>query len=54
MVTPASEVHHKIPFDQGVTPGQIDDLAFNYDNLQSLCIPCHSEIHDELNKTNSK
>lgn len=54
MVNPASEVHHKIPFDRGVTPEQIDELAFDYDNLQSLCIPCHSEIHDQLSKTNSK
>lgn len=52
-VNTASEVHHKLPFDRGVTQEQIDELAFDFDNLMSLCIPCHSEIHDELSKTNS-
>ena len=51
-INPASEVHHKIPFDTGVTIEQTEELAFDYDNLMSLCIPCHSEIHDELNKNN--
>jgi len=49
-VNQASEVHHRIPFDTGVTPEQIEELAFDFDNLMSLCIPCHSEIHDELDR----
>lgn len=51
-VNQASEVHHVIPFDRGVTPEQTEEFAFDFDNLMSLCIPCHSEIHEQL-KTNS-
>lgn len=53
-VVPAAEVHHKIPFDRGRTPQEVDDLAFDMDNLQSLCDPCHDEAHEELNKCNKQ
>jgi len=43
MVVMAQEVHHKIPFQTGTTPEEIERLAFDYDNLESLCIPCHKE-----------
>lgn len=49
-VVPAVEVHHKIPFDWGRTAEEVDDLAFDFGNLSSLCDPCHDEAHDELNK----
>jgi len=39
----AEEIHHKIPFQTGRTPEKIEVLAFDWDNLQSLCIPCHKE-----------
>jgi 5-methylcytosine-specific restriction protein A len=41
-VTPTKEVHHKIPFD--VDP----DLAFEWENLESLCCDCHEIRHKEL------
>lgn len=41
-VTQTEEVHHIIPFD--VNP----DLAYDYDNLMSLCSECHSKIHKTL------
>jgi 5-methylcytosine-specific restriction endonuclease McrA len=47
-VTPTSEVHHKKPFDTGRTEEEIEELAFDYDNLKSVCEPCHEEAHKEL------
>jgi len=49
-VTPASEVHHKKPFDEGQTQEEIESLAFDWDNLESDCEPCHEEAHKELKK----
>ena len=47
-VTPMSQVHHKKPFDTGVTPEEIESLAFDYDNTESLCEKCHEIRHKEL------
>jgi 5-methylcytosine-specific restriction protein A len=41
-IRPTDEVHHIVPFD--IRP----DLAFDWDNLQSLCLDCHDEIHKNL------
>ena len=38
-LTPAEEVHHKLPLSQGGTHEQR--------NLIALCQPCHSKIHAE-------
>lgn len=43
-----AEVHHKIPFDRGRTPEEVESLAFDWDNLESLCEPCHEKRHKEL------
>lgn len=51
-IIPAEEVHHKIPFDYGTTPEEIELLAFDWDNLESVCEPCHKDAHKEL-KNNS-
>ena len=41
--TPAQQVHHKVKF---VLNGRIlKELAFFFDNLQSICSDCHSKIH---------
>ena len=47
-VTPTKEVHHKIPFDTGTTQEEIEYLAFNWNNLQSVCNPCHKDEHKKL------
>jgi len=47
LTEPVKEVHHKIPFDIN----DIDyDLAYDYDNLISLCIACHKEAHEKLHQ----
>lgn len=45
IVTVTQEIHHIIPIDVY----NLDEyLAFDIDNLQSLCTKCHAEIHKEL------
>lgn len=44
MVVTAKEVHHIKPFE-------IDydlSLAYDYDNLISLCVECHKKAHERL------
>ena len=38
------EVHHIIPFDIN----DYERLAFDYDNLVSLCVECHRAAHRKL------
>lgn len=41
----ADDVHHIQSFMSVDNPEAIKALAFDYDNLMSLCDECHSEIH---------
>lgn len=43
-VTPALDVHHKIPILTDI------DKAFDEDNLMSLCRKCHLKIHEQLRR----
>lgn len=45
----ATEVHHVIPIAYITDPAEQEALAFNVNNLQSLCRECHYEIHRKLN-----
>jgi 5-methylcytosine-specific restriction endonuclease McrA len=42
------EVHHKKPFEWGIDEAEKESLAFDADNLESLCGPCHDVRHLEL------
>ncbi len=42
------EVHHIRPFQTGTTPEEIEILAFDWDNLQSLCVECHKKEDQEI------
>jgi 5-methylcytosine-specific restriction protein A len=44
-IEPATQVHHITPFMQGTTIEQIRFLGFDYNNLMSLCEPCHQKKH---------
>ena len=41
----ASVVHHKIEVESGLTPADCKRLAFDLNNLESVCPQCHREIH---------
>lgn len=45
-VTPATEVHHKIPFLRGRTEEERTELLLDDTNLMSVCRECHLEIHN--------
>lgn len=46
-VTPAEDVHHKVSFMSVYDPGQRKRLAFDFENLMSLCKRCHQKVHNE-------
>lgn len=48
IVKQADEVHHKIPFDWGRNEAERQAFAFDYENLISVCMKCHDELHEEL------
>lgn len=46
VVKPAIDVHHKRSFmSVSVAEGR-DELAYDMDNLMSLCKECHQKIHN--------
>lgn len=45
---PAEEVHHITPILTGETDLEMQELAFDGNNLMSLCRDCHHKIHEEL------
>lgn len=47
-VTPATLVHHRIPIETALTRAGMEELAYRWSNLQSLCRPCHSDIHQRM------
>lgn len=44
-VTPADDVHHIVSFMSTDNPVTRKHLAFDYNNLMSLCKQCHSDKH---------
>lgn len=47
-VTPAIDVHHAVSFMQASGPAERYQLAFDYNNLMSLCKQCHQKIHNHV------
>ena len=44
-VTPAVEVHHIVPVEDGVNFEHMRELAYSYTNLMSCCHDCHVKQH---------
>ncbi len=44
-VTPTEDVHHIISFMSVKDPYERRKLAYDYDNLESLCRACHNKKH---------
>ena len=47
LVVAASQVHHVRPIEDTTSLDEMRARAFDWNNLQSLCIPCHAAIHKE-------
>ena len=45
-VTPTEDIHHITTFVDIDDALRRKDVAYNYDNLQSLCKVCHQKIHN--------
>ena len=43
--TLATEVHHVIPVESVASSAEMERLMFSWMNLESVCHPCHVEIH---------
>lgn len=55
IVTIAECVHHITPVEDGRSVEEMELLAYNRNNLQALCIECHTAIHKEAGqKTSAK
>jgi len=50
LVTPATEVHHVTPVEEGLTYAAKVRLMYDYHNLRSLCHACHVLTHTELGR----
>ena len=46
-VVSAIDVHHITPVESARTPDEMEQLCFNPNNLQALCISCHAKVHRE-------
>lgn len=50
-VTPATEVHHIRPVEDGLTLQDKRALMYDPHNLMALCHACHVEVHKELGRS---
>ena len=48
LVESARVVHHITPIETATDYQSMRAIAFRYDNLQSLCFQCHSDIHKQM------
>lgn len=54
MVTGATEVHHVIPIESGMTFAEKSRLAYDIHNLKSLCHECHVKEHIRMGRSGVK
>lgn len=48
VVRATEEIHHIVPISTGLTYDDMQQLCYDFDNLQSLCKDCHHKIHQAL------
>lgn len=48
LLTPATEVHHVVPVDNGRSYAEKRRLAYDPGNLRALCHRCHVRAHMDL------
>ena len=46
-VRSATCVHHIVPIETATSMDEMRQLAFDWNNLQSLCRPCHNKLHND-------
>jgi 5-methylcytosine-specific restriction endonuclease McrA len=50
---PGVDVHHLRPVEQAKTVQEMERLAYDPNNCQLLCIPCHIKVHHDM-RTHTK
>lgn len=50
-ITPATEVHHHVPVEYGVTYAEKYRLMYDIKNLRALCHGCHVQVHIEMGRS---
>ncbi len=50
-ISAATEVHHVIPVETGLTKPEKERLMFDYTNLKALCHDCHVQIHTAMGRS---
>ena len=53
LVVSAIDVHHIDPCEDARSLAEMEEKCFRVSNLQSLCIPCHIKVHQDM-RTHSK
>lgn len=48
IIEPATEVHHITPIETYSKYEDMRRLAYDYDNLMSVCHTCHRELHKKM------
>ena len=46
-ITPGVDCHHIKPVESGRTVMEMEQLCYNPDNIELLCVPCHIKTHAE-------
>lgn len=49
-VAAATEVHHVVPVESGLSLGEKQRLMYDPHNLMALCHGCHVEVHTEMGR----
>lgn len=49
-LTPGVDCHHIIPVESANPdiPGEMERLAYDVNNIELLCVACHTKTHEEL------
>ena len=42
------DCHHKVPVESAKTEQEMERLAYDVNNIELLCIPCHIKTHQEM------
>lgn len=50
IIEPATEVHHKFEISNGKDEMEMKEIAYNANNLESLCTKCHHNEHNKRRK----
>ena len=47
-ITSGCDCHHKTPVESAKTEEEMRRLAYDVNNIELLCIPCHIKTHQEM------